>query len=380
MVDRRQKDDVVALGAQDRLDDLEVHRRHLRGEDGIAIRLHLLGVVHLLEGSALGLAIDRGPPGEVGLACMLERPVSVVDIDRCDLVDLAFLRLALELGTLLLEGGHEGADTDAGSAEVRDLVDLEDGVDLAGSLEDLLHLVGREGVEAAAEALELDQVEVVALSDEAGRAVEAGVEHPLVDDADRTLGLHLVGDGVLGEDGEAEPVEHLRDSVVDLAVVVVGTACEHDAMGVVVLDPLQGVVACLVHGVLEVEVCLPGIVHGLVDLSAGDVGATDPAMACRSILLALLDDDLVEAALELFLLVIRQEGVEILHLRIGELVDVELQRLRVAHHDRAVVMVRCRLVLLALPADAGHPDEVGILRKEVHDVAMGELGRVAHAL
>ena len=97
-----------------------------------------------------------------------------------------------------------------------------------------------------------------------------------------------MGDGVLGEHGKAKGVHELGDGVVDLGVVVVGTAGEHDAMRVVLLDPAQRLVAGTVHGVLELEVSLPGVVHGLVDLGARDVLAAHAAAALRRVLLALL--------------------------------------------------------------------------------------------
>ena len=169
--------------------------------------------------------------------------------------------------------------------------------------------------------------------------------------------------------------------MVDLGVVVVGAAGQHDAVGVVLLDPPQGLVALAVHGVVEVHVCLPSGVDGLVDLGAGDVGATHAAAALGGVLLALLGDELVQATLELALLVVRDERVKELDLgALAKLVDVELERLRVAHDDGAVVVVGSLLVLLALPADAGHPDEVRVLSDEVHDVAVAELGRVADGL
>ena len=169
--------------------------------------------------------------------------------------------------------------------------------------------------------------------------------------------------------------------MVDLGVVVVGAAGEHDAVGVVLLDPAQGLVAGAVHGVLEREVGLPGRVDGLVDLGAGDALAAHAAAALGGVLLALLHDQLVEAALELLLLVVGDErGQELDRAPLPQLVNVEAERLRVAHDDRAVVVVGGAVVLLALPADAGHPDEVRVLGQQVHDVAVGELGRVAHAL
>ena len=168
------------------------------------------------------------------------------------------------------------------------MVDLEHGVDLAGGLQNLLHLIGGQGIKTATKREELDEVQVIAGGHEARRAVEARVEHPLVDDADGALGVHLVGHGVLGEDGKAEGVHQLGDGVVDLGVVVVGAAGQHDAVGVVLLDPPQGLVALAVHGVVEVHVCLPSGVDGLVDLGAGDVGATHATAALGGVLLALI--------------------------------------------------------------------------------------------
>ena len=134
------------------------------------------------------------------------------------------------------------------------------------------------------------------------------------------------------------------------------------------------------HGLLEGEVLLPGRVHGRVYLFARDGRPTHTPLAGRGVLDTLDGDDLKEAALELLLVVVGDEGVQVLDLGGGELVDVELQRLRIAHDYRAVVVVGRGVILLSLPADAGHPDEVGVLAEQVHDVAVAELGRVAHGL
>ena len=189
-----------------------------------------------------------------------------------------------------------------------------------------------------------------------------------------------MGDGVLGENRKAKGVHQLGDGMVDLGVVVVGASGEHDAVAVVVLDPLEGVVAHAVHLVLELQVGVPGVVDRLVDLAARDGLAAEATLAVASVLGALLCDDLEQAALELPLVVVGDEGIQVLHLGVAQLVHVELERLRVAHHDRAVVVVGGGVVLLALPANAGHPDEVGVLGEEVHDVAVAQLGRIAHRL
>ena len=95
-----------------------------------------------------------------------------------------------------------------------------------------------------------------------------------------------------------------------------------------------------------------------------------PSPASRN---ALDRDELVQAALELDLVVIGHERVHELDILGRDVIDVQAERRGVAHDDGAVVAVARRFVLLALPADAGHPDEVDVLVDEVHDMAVREL-------
>ena len=407
MVDRRQQLEVVAVGQEDGLEQLEVDRGHLRGEDRVAGVLHLLGEFHALEfgRAAFALhelvAVDHGGVGAAQVG-------GVVDAVGGDLLGhggrslgLGFARLGRSTGLeilhelvggqiahraapfggrllgflvlLFFEGGEQAAHADAGRTQVRYLVDLQHRVDLARGFQDLLHLVGREGVEAAAEAVELDEVEVAALGDDLGGVVEAGVVHPLVDQADGALEFAQVGNRVFGEHGQAEAREQLGDRVVDFGVVVVGTAGEHDAMGARLFHPGEGFLALHVDVVLEAQVLFPGRVDGLVDLAAaGRLGVAAHKFAVR---LHELD---IEALLQLVLLVVGQVGVEEFDVGAVELVDVQAQGFRIAHDDRAVVVVARALVFAALPLGAGHPDEVGVLGEQVHDVAMAHLGGIAH--
>ena len=66
----------------------------------------------------------------------------------------------------------------------------------------------------------------------------------------------------------------------------------------------------------------------------------------------------VQAPLQLLLVIVGKPRGNERHGRVLQLVDVQAQRLGVAGHDGAVEMVARRLVLLALPLAAGHPDEV----------------------
>ena len=51
------------------------------------------------------------------------------------------------------EGSEQRADTDSGSAEVVDLINLQAGINLAASGQNLINLIGGNGVETAAEGI-----------------------------------------------------------------------------------------------------------------------------------------------------------------------------------------------------------------------------------
>ena len=67
----------------------------------------------------------------------------------------------------------QAADADTHRAEVVDLVDLENGVELVAALENFGDLVGGHRVKAAAERVELNELETVAPAHEFRRRVEA---------------------------------------------------------------------------------------------------------------------------------------------------------------------------------------------------------------
>ena len=98
--------------------------------------------------------------------------------------------------------------------------------------------------------------------------------HPLVDDANRTLGLHQVCKRILGKDRKTKARDKLGQGVVDLGVVVVRTAGEHDAVATVVLDPLKGLLAHGLDVLVETRIGLKGGVNGGIDLGARDLGST----------------------------------------------------------------------------------------------------------
>ena len=204
--------------------------------------------------------------------------------------------------------------------------------------------------------------------------------HPLVNDADWALRHHLVSNGILGENSKAKGRDQLRDGVVNLGVVVIWTTCKNNTVSVVLLNPRKSLVACAVHLVLDVDVFLPCSLNSGVNFGARNVLAAEATLTSLGVLLALFTDELVQTALELVLLVVRNKRRHVLDGRIGELVHVEAQRLRVAHDNWAVVVVGCGVVLLALPTNTRHPNKVWVLGQQVHDVAVGKLRRIAGGL
>ena len=204
--------------------------------------------------------------------------------------------------------------------------------------------------------------------------------HPLVDDADGALGLHQMRKRVLGKDRKAKARDKLRQGVVDLGVIVVRTAGEHNAVAAVVLDPLKSLLAHGLDVLVETRIGLKGSVDGGIDLGARDFRTAHATATGLSIGHTVDGEYLVQAALELGLVVIGHKRVQELDVLLANLVDIERQRRGVAHDDGAVIAVASRRILLALPAHARHPDKVDVAVDKVHHVAVAHLGRIAHAL
>ena len=316
-------DEVIAVVAHDRLDELEVDRGHLRRED----RVRLL---------ALGREV---------------RP-----LDRLDLL--------IRHGLAARERGHQRAQADARGAEVRDLVELDHRVDAVVRLEDILDLARRQRVEAAAERAELNQCEVRVLSDELRRMVEARVVAPLVDDLElRGFDRHVV-DGVLRDDRQMVALDHLRDAVVDLRVDVVRTADEHDDLLARLLHALEDLRAVIAHILTVLRELAVGLVDGRSNLL---------------FLQALMGTELLVESLGHALLVIdRQERLQEVDVLLAQDVHVAADVLGVRGDDRAVVVILRRVLVVDHVVGFARVEYLrDALLDEVHDVAVRELGRIA---
>ena len=136
-------------------------------------------------------------------------------------------------------GGDEGTDPDPGGAQIAYFIDLQTGIDLAGTAQNLIHLVGSNRVQSAAEGVKLDQIQIIPGLYITGRRIQAGVIHPLIHDPQRPLGFVEMGNAVFGQNRQTVAANQLRNPVVDFPVNVVGTACQDDPVGMMVFDPFK---------------------------------------------------------------------------------------------------------------------------------------------
>ena len=255
-----------------------------------------------------------------------------------------------------------------GRPQVGDLIDLEDGVDVVGALQDLLHLVGGDGIQPATEAVQLNDVQVGFGTHLRRRLVEPSVVAPLVAHPKRTRqprGRHAVGQRVLTQHHHAQRVDHLGDAVVDLGVDVVWTTGQHDAAHLVLAHVLQGPITLG----LDVDRDLVEFFEAGRDRSLG-LGEADMPVS----------EDLHQPLGKLLGLVEAEVRVEEADTFLAHPVDVLGQHLRIERHNRAVVIVVGVGELLTLVVDARHEDRLDALVDQPFQVPVGELGRIADVL
>ena len=120
------------------------------------------------------------------------------------------------------------------------MINFQRGVEPVSFRHDLLHLVGDNRIEAAAEGIEFHQFQIGMAGDIVGGAVETAVPGPLVQYAERgkLAALHH-GNAVFGKDSHSQLVDQIGDAVVDRRVCMVGTAGQHNPDKFLLFDFLQ---------------------------------------------------------------------------------------------------------------------------------------------
>ena len=172
----------------------------------------------------------------------------------------------------LLHDRHQRTYAYARRAEVVDLVYLEHGIQLVRSEHEFLYLVGRHRVAAAAEGVELYELEVVLFAHVVRCRVQAGMVHPLVEHAYGVMYLIEVGNAVFGEHREAVGVYHLGYAMVDLGVEVIGTSREHYPALARFVEESDRLFAHPADIVFELLVLVVSGFDGCPDLLFGDIG------------------------------------------------------------------------------------------------------------
>ena len=345
--------DLITAGADGRLDQLEVDRGHLRAEDGVALVLHVL---------RKELSIIAGRTQRTLVMLLLP------DTDRRD----------------------QRTHTDTCRAEVVDLIDLQHGVDLIGTVQNIPYLIHGDGIEAAAEGVQLDEIEVLAGLHEGSRAIETGVVHPLVRDDERTLHLAEMGDGILGQHREVVARDQLRDTMVDFRIHVVRTTREHDPAVAGLLHPAEGFLTLLLHILMRTLELCPGLMRRRADLLLGEVPLLklladlfkgELADRTDRILDAVrMDEDLHELVCADLLV---RQCEERFHEEDGvvlQVLDVIDDVLRIGGDHRAVVVIAGIRRLVPLIWDARVPDELLAVLHQPLDVTVCDLRRIALGL
>ena len=268
-------------------------------------------------------------------------------------------------GLAVIHDEEERTETDADGTEVRAFIDFQQCVDLMAVGQDILHLVGNDSVEATTEGVQFDQFQVLMLLYILGSPVEARVVRPLVDDAQVARELAQGRYTILCEDGQAEAVDELRNTMVDFRVDVIGTAAQDDAPFAFLFQHIE---SCLGHSIiLFFIVCffLPGGLAGFLDFVLTE--APDAQFFLQT------GDNAV-------LIVKRQEGAKIERIGVAQpFSHVVADDFRIAHDHGAVKGIILAAFLRPV-LDAGIENTVYFLFQQVFDMAVDELGRIARRI
>ena len=83
------------------------------------------------------------------------------------------------------------------------LIDFQAGINLARAGKDIVYLIRGNGIQAAAEGIELNQVQIVPGAHKGGGSIKPGMIHPLVGDDQRPFRMPEVGNGIFRQYGQA---------------------------------------------------------------------------------------------------------------------------------------------------------------------------------
>ena len=129
------------------------------------------------------------------------------------------------------DGGEKRTDTDTCSTQVINLINLKRGINLVGTGQNICNSIGCYGIKTASERVQLDQIQIISCLYKIGCCVQSGMIHPLIHNNQRTFYRIQMGDRIFRKNGKSVGGDHLRDTVVDLRIVMVWTTGKYNAAG-----------------------------------------------------------------------------------------------------------------------------------------------------
>ena len=332
---------MVPEGIQGRLQKVEVNRRHLGAQQGIVL-FHLLGE-HL---TVVGRRVLF--PGEM-------------------------------MGLPHPQGRDQGPDADPCGSQVIDLVDLQHRIDLAGARQDVADLIRGNGVQAAAEGIELHQIQVIPGLYKGGGPVQAGVVHPLVRDDDGPFHLSQMGNGILRQHRKTVAGDHVRDTMVDLGIDVIGAARQHDAVMAGLFHPGKDLLSFFLRVRFCLQKLLPGQMGGGTDLRLRKSWNLS-AVFRQAVLAEFCQEFLHEPICQHLFIGKGEEGIHEVDMVVVEAFHVVFDVLRIGGDHGAVIVVACIRGFVPLIGDAGVEDPLYPVFDQPFDVSVHQLCRVAFGL
>ena len=321
----RQQLGVVAGVPDDLLQIVEVDRRHLRNENCICI-------LHFLR--------EQFPF------------VIFLTLLRMDAVSVP-----------LFHRRFQGTDTDFRRSQVGNLIDFQHCVQLVVPAQNLFHLVGGHGVQAASERIQLNQLHIIPPAHELSRLVQPGMVDPLVQNPERSFQFHLLSHRILGQHDEIKGTDHLVHAVVDFRVHMIRPSGEDDRLLVMLLCILQRILSLLPH-IIMILLHFP---------SAGS--HCTPDLLLRNMIRRKCSGQFPHQSL---IVVKRQERMKETDIVFCEnIVQIVGDYFRIRCHNRAVEMIRRTRIFVPFEIQARIEDElISVVHQPLH-MAVYQFRRIA---
>ena len=174
-------------------------------------------------------------------------------------------------------------------------------------------------------------------------------------------------DGIFGQDGQFIGLNHLRNAVVDFRVHMIGTAHEHNRLLSGALNMLQNLFAIIAH-----IFTVTGNFHISCFHCPGDFLLADVFP---------LAEFLVKAGRQALFIVYGHKGLNEFHFLLAQNIHIPTDIFCIGRHNRTVeVIVRIMHFVLHVVRRAGIENLLDALFHQVHDMTMGNLGRIAKGI